>query len=481
MKKKKKWSLKDTKIVFSIIFLIIALSIAFYAGKLPIGRAFGIFVGIPIAETINEAGSAGTSIAAPSQTPTYAATDQPQPQQIFSTTSTAISSTPDLSSFTKTSKANIFAGSRQIAEKTKIGPQPTILKYAHRDNLGSIAAYTDEAGILSGNMISFDSFGQSDEPSSKFTGKIRDGTGLYYFGARFYDPQIGRFSSADSMAGNAIRPQSLNRFTYTLNNPLKYVDPSGRSERIPFGAMEGDLPTNSPLRNQVLGGTPGTVNSPWVALAGAIHGITMPISLARGTLGPSSLAEEEDSESFAGGAILGVFATGAAMRMGLKMIPKSLNALLEGAKPLAEQGLQGTVYLKNGEIIKVRQGSGALTEAQYQAAAAQVGAAPQVLEAGATQGGSYLRMPYEGNSWLGHWRPLTQDEFADATNKLGALYRAGISHGDVSPQNMIITPSGRIKYIDFGFSKGASLESYGDDLRELEFWQGHMEKYGHNK
>jgi len=48
-------------------------------------------------------------------------------------------------------------------------------------------------------------------------------------GAREYDPSLGRWLSADTIVPNPANPQSLNRFSYVYNNPLKYVDPSGHS------------------------------------------------------------------------------------------------------------------------------------------------------------------------------------------------------------------------------------------------------------
>jgi hypothetical protein len=45
--------------------------------------------------------------------------------------------------------------------------------------------------------------------------------------ARYYDPTIGRFISPDTIVPAPANPQSLNRYSYCLNNPLKYVDPSG--------------------------------------------------------------------------------------------------------------------------------------------------------------------------------------------------------------------------------------------------------------
>ena len=62
-----------------------------------------------------------------------------------------------------------------------------------------------------------------------FTGQ-RDvpGTGwLYFYGARWYDPALGRFISADTLVPSPSDPQSLNRYSYVRNNPVKYTDPSG--------------------------------------------------------------------------------------------------------------------------------------------------------------------------------------------------------------------------------------------------------------
>jgi RHS repeat-associated protein len=65
-----------------------------------------------------------------------------------------------------------------------------------------------------------------------FTGQRLDGTGLYYYGARYYDASIGRFISADTIVPNPANPQAFNRYTYALNNPLKYTDPTGHRVRV---------------------------------------------------------------------------------------------------------------------------------------------------------------------------------------------------------------------------------------------------------
>lgn len=67
-------------------------------------------------------------------------------------------------------------------------------------------------------------------PNRKFTGKERDAeTGLDYFGARYMSSAQGRFTSPDPLlnSGHPADPQSWNRYTYALNNPLKITDPTG--------------------------------------------------------------------------------------------------------------------------------------------------------------------------------------------------------------------------------------------------------------
>jgi len=64
----------------------------------------------------------------------------------------------------------------------------------------------------------------------RFTGKERDAeTGLDYFGARYFGSAQGRMTSPDPLLQSGVpeMPQSWNRYSYVLNNPLAYVDPTG--------------------------------------------------------------------------------------------------------------------------------------------------------------------------------------------------------------------------------------------------------------
>ncbi|MGB4004796.1 MAG: RHS repeat-associated core domain-containing protein [Halanaerobiales bacterium] len=64
----------------------------------------------------------------------------------------------------------------------------------------------------------------------KYTGqKEVVSIGLYYYGARYYDPSLGRFITEDSYPGEMENPQTQNLYVYVMNNPLRYIDPTGHS------------------------------------------------------------------------------------------------------------------------------------------------------------------------------------------------------------------------------------------------------------
>lgn len=112
-----------------------------------------------------------------------------------------------------------------------------VFYYYHPDQVGSTTILTDRSGYRVDHYENT-AFGreqynegtQALSMSNRFTGQILDEeTGLYYYGARYYDPELGRFIQADTSVPSATNPQMLNRYTYCGNNPLKYVDPSGHS------------------------------------------------------------------------------------------------------------------------------------------------------------------------------------------------------------------------------------------------------------
>ncbi len=146
-------------------------------------------------------------------------------------------------------------------------PNPTT-NYLTADALGSPRVITDNFG----NVVArrdFMPFGEdinsgignrttglkydSDNITQRFTRKERDKeTGLDYFEARYYSSKWGRFTSSDEFVGGPeeliefdgmlghnptfyaelAEPQSLNKYQYCLNNPLRYVDPDGHQSTV---------------------------------------------------------------------------------------------------------------------------------------------------------------------------------------------------------------------------------------------------------
>ena len=85
---------------------------------------------------------------------------------------------------------------------------------------------------------------ESGSEEFKYTGKHMDVLGLYCFGARYYDPETGRFITEDPVLGSFEDPQDLNRYVYCRNNPHKYTDPDGRwAIQIGYGGSAGLLIT----------------------------------------------------------------------------------------------------------------------------------------------------------------------------------------------------------------------------------------------
>ena len=73
--------------------------------------------------------------------------------------------------------------------------------------------------------------------SYRYTGQREEAAvGLYYYGARWYDPAIGRFIQPGTLVPDPANPQSLNRYAYTYNNSLRYTDPSGHCPMCVVGA-----------------------------------------------------------------------------------------------------------------------------------------------------------------------------------------------------------------------------------------------------
>ncbi len=140
---------------------------------------------------------------------------------------TYVSKLYDIDSVNGISK-HIFAGGRRIASIIS-----GTIYYYHPDHLGSLRIATTATGNQAQSLTYYPygdvrtNTGIVDLPY-KFTGQELDSqTGLYYFGARYYDSAQGRFLSPDTVVQSPGNPQTLNRYAYAGNNPLAFVDPTG--------------------------------------------------------------------------------------------------------------------------------------------------------------------------------------------------------------------------------------------------------------
>ncbi|WP_157699781.1 RHS repeat-associated core domain-containing protein [Pseudorhodoplanes sinuspersici] len=141
--------------------------------------------------------------------------------------------------------------------------ETTYTRYFHKDHLGSIATITNETGVVV-ERLSYDAFGKrrhpngTDDPAGAITSQttrsytgheMLSDVGLVNMNARLYDPYIGRVTTADTIVPDAANSQAWNRYSYVINNPLKYTDPTGHE-------FNGPGPHPLPIIDVSSGGNP---------------------------------------------------------------------------------------------------------------------------------------------------------------------------------------------------------------------------------
>ena len=154
----------------------------------------------------------------------------------------------ELNNATGTSKDYYIYGGDGLAAIYRVsglGSNTTnAMYYIHKDNLGSFDKVTDQSGSVV-DSYSFDAWGNRRSTSEwtvaesttatnnhlfsrGFTGHEHlDEFGLINMNGRCYDPLLGRILSPDPNLQDPSNIQNYNRYSYCLNNPLKYTDPSG--------------------------------------------------------------------------------------------------------------------------------------------------------------------------------------------------------------------------------------------------------------
>ena len=168
-----------------------------------------------------------------------------------------------------------FVNDQLIAKKTPDGTK----NYYHNDHLGSTSVMTNQSGVLV-EETKYDPWGEVKTGGTKskflFTGQEKDlETNLNYYNARYYDSHIRRFTQPDDIIQNVYDPQSLNRYSYVRNNPLRYTDPTGHYAETALDIAFIGMDLNS-IRND-----PTNLWN-WAALGGDAIGAAVPLGTGFG-------------------------------------------------------------------------------------------------------------------------------------------------------------------------------------------------------
>ena len=124
----------------------------------------------------------------------------------------------------------VFAGGIRVARKDNSGTF-----WYHADHLGSTRLVTTSVATVA-KSYDYAAFGKIVSETGRgtnsigFNGHETDADcGLVYMKARYYDPDLGRFISPDSIVPDPFNPQALNRYSFVYNNPISNTDPSGHA------------------------------------------------------------------------------------------------------------------------------------------------------------------------------------------------------------------------------------------------------------
>jgi RHS repeat-associated protein len=119
-----------------------------------------------------------------------------------------------------------YADDQRIAMRSN-----NTVSWLYGDQLGSVSAVAKADGTLISRSLYYpwgsERLTQGTSPTDYgYTGQMREGD-IYFYNARWYNPQLGRFMQADTFVPTAQGTQAWDRFAYVNNNPIIYSDPSG--------------------------------------------------------------------------------------------------------------------------------------------------------------------------------------------------------------------------------------------------------------
>jgi RHS repeat-associated protein len=135
-------------------------------------------------------------------------------------------------------RAYYFLGGQRVAMRQVAEDPSGVVYWLVGDHLGSTSLVLNANGTVHSEARYYpygaERWASGTLPTDyRFTGQRDTGLGLYHMGARFYDAYLARWLSADTIVPEPGNPQSLNRYSWVLGNPLNAVDPGGHGGSRP--------------------------------------------------------------------------------------------------------------------------------------------------------------------------------------------------------------------------------------------------------
>jgi hypothetical protein len=169
---------------------------------------------------------------------------------------------------------------------------------------------------------------------------------LYWYNSRWYDPLIGRFIQADTLVPQPGNPQSLNRYAYVLNNPLRYVDSNGHCGPLTpvcLGLLLGGMALMIKVENPDYQFTQEDINAQRLGGALFVGGATLATGGAlAGTVGAARVGTTVTTAACADGDCTNEVRT---VANAVQTTANSAQTIVNGSQIAANAGNQGLTVL----------------------------------------------------------------------------------------------------------------------------------------